>query len=210
MQRKNGFTLTELLIVVAILALLTLGAIVSLTQNRLKADDAKTKSDLNKLKIVFEDYFGDHNCYPPTTYFDDISDCNSNQLSPYLNVLLCNKKTGLPYTYTTDGTSCPQWFKVYGTISDVNDEKYKLFLDTNSNTLGTYAVSSSNLSMYESSGSTSQIVSPPPSNFYYYCSGIGNCTSFDPTIRLCTPYYLNDGNCGGTATQHCFSVGSCL
>ena len=96
MLKKSAFTLIEVLVVVAILALLTLAAIVSFGGSRDKADDSRVKSDLDRLKIAFEDYYSDHNCYPPLEWFDSTADCGSDHLQPYLNVMPCNRKTGSP------------------------------------------------------------------------------------------------------------------
>ncbi|TXH02007.1 MAG: type II secretion system protein [Candidatus Moraniibacteriota bacterium] len=199
---KKGFSLIELLVVVAILAILVTIALSMVTSNRDKATDAKTKSDLNRLKIAFEDYYGDHNCYPPAEWFDDASDCGSDVLKPYLNSLACNRKTDLPYAYVTDSTGC-SWFKLYGTLL-VDSDNDAL---TNSTVVDSipynYGVSSSNTSLVDAP-------SPLPANhYYYYCSAVGNCTSFNASTHICNPYYVDNPNCDG-GTSPCQSVGSCI
>jgi len=189
---SKAFTLIEVLVVVAILAILTLVAIVLLNGNRDKADDSRVKSDMDRLKIVFEDYFNDHNCYPPLEWFDNANDCGGDQLKPYLNAMPCNRKTGLPYTLRKDATGCT-WFKLYGTITNSADPKYYPFFEETTQ-LGTYAVSSSNLDLYPS-------LNDP--NNQYYCSAINTCASF-PTGQTCSPSYAGT-NCNGDDTSRCQS-----
>jgi prepilin-type N-terminal cleavage/methylation domain-containing protein len=94
---KKGFTLIELLVVVAIVSLLTLTVIFTFGSQRTKAEDSQMKTDLNRLKTAFEDYYNDHNCYPPSDWFNGPEDAGSENLKPYLNQMLYNKKTDLPY-----------------------------------------------------------------------------------------------------------------
>lgn len=86
----------ELLIVVAILGVLMVGAMIGFTGNTAKARDARRKGDLSKLKIVFEDYYNDNECYPEE---DVLEDCNSDNLKPYLNKVPCDPRTKEPYVY---------------------------------------------------------------------------------------------------------------
>lgn len=202
LQKKLGFTLIELLIVVSILAILVVIALSMVQGNRDKAEDAKIKSELNRLKIAFEDYYGDHNCYPPAEYFDEASDCGTSQLSPYLNAITCNPKTRQPYAYVTDDTGCV-WYKLYGFVSNEQDALISppLSIDTHSYN---YGVSSSNTSV----ASTTNPNALPLGHNYYYCSSINNCTSFNHETTVCTPYYTDNPNCDGGANK-CQTIGSC-
>ena len=206
----EGFTLIEVLIVVAILAILTIAVIMSLTGNRDKAADAKMKSDLDRLKIAFEDYYNDHNCYPPAAWFASSSDCNSGNLRPYLNAIPCDPKTGLPYKLETDVSGCG-WYKLYGKTTSTPDSYC-----TGGVCYG-YIVSSSNIATtFSPTPSPSSSIAPSPtpspspsgSNLYYYCSSLNNCSSYNPTLFSCTPSYTNDPYCGGGAIV-CGTVGSC-
>lgn len=109
-MRKRGYTLIEVLIVVAILAILTLGAITALSGQRRRAEDAKMKADLDRLRIAFEDYYNDHNCYPPVAWFATATSCGSNLMAPYLQAIACDPHTGLPYQVQVDQTGC-KWFR---------------------------------------------------------------------------------------------------
>lgn len=221
-KHKNnlGFTLIELLVAVAILAILIIIALSMLRSNRSKADDAKTKTTLNRLKIAFEDYYSDNNCYPPADFFDDASDCGSNELSPYLPSIPCDPTTGLPYVLETDDTGC-QWFKLYTNLkTSKSDPEALAQCSSTGSTLGNYAVSSDNVlaSVYctDSSPTPSGNPAPPnsplpsidPSYNYYYCSAVHNCTAYDPLEYVCTPSYTNNANCDGGTTP-CQSIGHC-
>lgn len=213
---KSGFTLTELLVSVAILAILVIIALSMVKTNRDKADDAKTKSELIRLRVAFEDYYGDHNCYPPAEFFDSADDCGSNNLAPYLGSLPCDRHTGLPYVLETDPTGC-NWFKLYTNLrTSESDPAAQALCATDGSQLGNYVVSSSNVAatVYCENVPSSAPAATPPTQLpaghnYYYCSALNNCTSFDPSIETCTPYYTDNPNCGGTVSSKCQTVGSC-
>ena len=195
---KKGFTLIEVLIVITILALLSMGALFSVSKQRIKAEDASMKSDLNRLKIAFEDYYNDHNCYPPEIWFDGQEDAGSTVFQPYLSTLPYNKKTHLPYILEKDTTGC-SWFKIYTTLNNEDDPQAVELRTTDpalGSTLGNYGVSSSNVFVsifYNPTASPTPTPTPTPA---YYCQGIGNCSSI-PTGLTCSPSY-GDPSCGNT------------
>src|SRR3989339_178879 len=205
-----GFSLIELLIVVATLAILILAVLTGLSRQRNKADDAKMKSDLARLKIAFEDYYNDHKCYPPATWFDNADDCGSNQLSPYLPVIPCNRKTGLPYVLETDSTTC-KWFKFYTFLINSDDpQAVALRGDETSSPLGNYGISSDNVVVtvyYSPTSSSAPSSTPTPSTpaKRYWCPIVGNCGDYDTTLYTCTPDWAS-ADCGGT---NCPTVGTC-
>lgn len=63
-SRKRGFTLVELLVVMAILGILATIALVSFRSSQIKARDAKRKADLRQIASALELYFNDHGKYP--------------------------------------------------------------------------------------------------------------------------------------------------
>lgn len=140
---KKAFTLIEVLIVVSILSLLALALYSSLTGNREKAEDARVKADLQKLKIAFEDYYGDNNCYPPSDWFDDSSDCGSGKLSPYLSSIPCDPNAGTPYILEYVGSQCAG-FRLYATLQNDKDPDSVALHSSSGSNLGNYGVSSTN------------------------------------------------------------------
>lgn len=198
--RKNlGFTLIEVLIIVSIIAILTIILKSSTSQQINKADDSEAKSDLYRLKIAFEEYYTDHSCYPPAEWFDSPADCGSNHLTPYLAQIPCDKNTSFPYVLETDDTTC-NWFKLYATLSlPGNDEQAISQRSPSGSTKGNYGVSSTNTLVTVYYDPASEPPTPPassnPTNLYYYCSSLGNCTS-KPASLTCSPTYTNDPYCG--------------
>ncbi len=117
-SKRNGFTLIELLIVIAIIAILVVIAVWAITVNLAKARDGKRKADLDRLKIAFEDYYGDNQVYPPDNV---ISDCGGNGLAPYLNSIPCDPRTKQPYCYVYDADNHAQNYRLYSSLENKND-----------------------------------------------------------------------------------------
>lgn len=101
--RHKGFTLIELLVVIAIIGLLTSIVLVSINSARIKARDAKRKSDLHQIQTALAMYYNDNGYYPkPGTiygsgeyraYSIDSSWTNlQTLLSPYLAKLPIDPK----------------------------------------------------------------------------------------------------------------------
>lgn len=64
MHRKKGFTLVELLIVIAILSILSTLGVTNFQTARIKARDLNRKSDLASIAKSLEAYVNDHRSYP--------------------------------------------------------------------------------------------------------------------------------------------------
>ena len=62
---QRGFTVVELMITVALIAVLMTIAIPELIEARTRAEIRSTLSDLRSLHTAFKEYFIDHNEYPP-------------------------------------------------------------------------------------------------------------------------------------------------
>lgn len=104
-QIHYGFTLAELLLVVALIAILAVSVLLSFQHQTARGYDAKRKTDLTKLRTVFEDYYNDKNCYPPKDAWDAY-DCatgaNGDFLVPtYVSTIPCDPRTNTPYLYIT-------------------------------------------------------------------------------------------------------------
>ena len=65
-MKKKGFTLVELLIVIAIIALLATLAIISFTTAQRKSRDAKRKEDISQIQKALEIYYFENGEYPPS------------------------------------------------------------------------------------------------------------------------------------------------
>jgi type IV pilus assembly protein PilA len=64
-MRQEGFTLIELMIVVAILAILAAVSIPLFRSYIKKADNASAISDLRNIRTLMESYYADNKEYPP-------------------------------------------------------------------------------------------------------------------------------------------------
>ena len=116
-NRKKGFTIIELLVVISIIGLLSTISVVSLNGARIKSRDAKRVSDISQLKTAIELYFNDQGYYPaegvPVSlgtgtklvlcdvgFVASASSCNSNKI--YMGKVPRNPgPNGMEYTYTS-------------------------------------------------------------------------------------------------------------
>lgn len=117
MKNQKGFTLVELLVVVAIIALLSTLAVVALGSARTKARDAKRISDIKQVQTALELYFTDQNGYPVAATGLVLGGTGATILSTngfsdtaggttYMGALPSNPTpNGTPYTYTAGTAS---------------------------------------------------------------------------------------------------------
>jgi len=90
---KKSFTLIELLVVIAIIGILAAIIIVNVSSARVKARDARRKSDLDSIRTAIEMYI-EQNGQPPGASLKVYNSTNSDDwaelqtyLSPYLTTL---------------------------------------------------------------------------------------------------------------------------
>lgn len=116
-KTHSGFTLMEISIVVTLIIVIGLIILVSLNPlaQILKGYDTRRKSDLAQLKIAFENYYSDHDCYPQK---EVLSNCGSADLMPYLTKIPCDPNDGTPYKIHTipADSVCPQQYAIYGSM----------------------------------------------------------------------------------------------
>lgn len=101
---QTGFTLIEVLIMVVILALLIITLLFFFQRHLMRSRDATRKTDIDKIRIAFEEYYNDKRCYPSPHY---LMNCGSTLLTPYLKEIPCDPLTKQPYFYQSyDGDYC--------------------------------------------------------------------------------------------------------
>lgn len=67
-KSSKGFTLIELMIVIAIIGVLTSIGIVSFSGARAKANDTKRRAELKQIQTALEAYYNDNGKYPTTEW----------------------------------------------------------------------------------------------------------------------------------------------
>ena len=112
---SRGMTLPEMLIVLTIIAILLLLSLINVQKYRIKASDARRKSDLAAYKIGLEHYYDDNKCYPDPSL---VATCGADTLQPYLAKILCDPTSLTAYTYVRDDCNT---FRMYTVLKDVQD-----------------------------------------------------------------------------------------
>ena len=130
-MNKKGFTLIELIVVIAIIGLLSTLAVVALGSARTKARDAKRLSDLKQLQTALELYFTDVNNYPAgnavTLGSGNYACLNSSGFaatgcaSPYMGQVPKDPQNG-SYVYTVNGNSYTVTAALEGDVSGLNGD----------------------------------------------------------------------------------------
>ena len=108
---KNGFTVVELLVVVAIIGILSTIIIVSLSAAKYRANDTKRKADLKSMGLSLVQYYSANGAYPatgvsPGVIFEGGDDYIPNIYPTYTNgaPLPNDPEGGDNYSYTSDGS----------------------------------------------------------------------------------------------------------
>jgi prepilin-type N-terminal cleavage/methylation domain-containing protein len=111
---QEGFTMGEVLIVVAIICLLSTLVLINLRGQIARGNDAKRKIDLNTLSKFFEDYYNDHGAFPDQSV---VNDCGGT-IDPYIKRIPCDPVSRAHYGYfplVSGG------YRICATLSDTTD-----------------------------------------------------------------------------------------
>lgn len=198
----SGFTLLELLIVMVIIGILATIAIAFYRNQIFKANDARRKADLDRIKTAVEEYEKDHNCYP----LPSLMTCNPGTgLVPYLDKIPCDPVTHASYFYEYEDSVCPGWYRVYTVLEQNDPDALPACLDgfnyyvASANApacLSAGGISGGGGSGGVSGGGGSGTSTPPPGAFgnYYGCmSGVCSPINWDSNRPgpECDPNYQN-------------------
>ena len=85
----KAFTLIELLIVVAIIAILAAIAVPNFLEAQTRAKVSRVKNDHRAIAVGLEGYAVDHNLYPPKDSMLPAGDCWANRLTPPIAYASC-------------------------------------------------------------------------------------------------------------------------
>ncbi len=112
---QKGFTLIEILIVIALIILLSMFVLMNLRGQQARATDIKRKTDLYALRKSFEEYANDHAVFPDQTIVDT---CGSAALMPYLSKVPCDPVSKDHYGYFPSQNG---GYRICAKLSDTTD-----------------------------------------------------------------------------------------
>lgn len=115
---SRGVTLIELLVVVAILAVLAVVFFSGFTRQLSKGRDAQRKDHLEKLRVAFEDFYNDNECYPDLAVLEN---CGGTDLQPYLKEIPCDPQDELPYVVSSLGGNWCAGYRVLVQLENTTD-----------------------------------------------------------------------------------------
>src|ERR1700719_1779186 len=101
-MQKRGFTLIELMMVIAIIGLLAAIISVSLASARAKGRDGKRISDLKSIQLALETFYNDYQMYPCDIYskaYTINASCPAYFNGTYMSVVP-KDPNGPQYSYT--------------------------------------------------------------------------------------------------------------
>src|SRR4030042_3819461 len=139
-----GFTLVELLVVMAILGILTVITLGNFRTSQIKARDAQRKSDLRQISNALEAYYNDYTRYPSANTAGKMlaclceegdEPCDWDSEAGYREFCDANStvymskvpgdpvsSTDFPYCYQSDGS----YYKIYAKLENEKDPEAKL------------------------------------------------------------------------------------
>ncbi len=102
-ERQRGFTLIEMMIVVAIIAILVTILVPNLMRARAQAQTAACEGNLKEIATALELYETDHDSYPQSGNVD----ASNTDLLPYVQQVPVDPAAGpgKPYTFTVTNSS---------------------------------------------------------------------------------------------------------
>lgn len=192
--------LIEVLLVIAILAILGVGTTIGVQSQMIKASDTKIKNDLITIRSAFIQYYDDTGCFPI-----ELPNCGEDfkkNNTLYLKDFPCLKDT-TPYAYeiieapgnNREGDKfdplCPQWYKILTNLQNENDKSIDLIgcrrgcgIECNYN----FGISSTNKAINEFCQQYDK----------YACTPSGYCQLYaDPDISDCPTVFRDDQTCQG-------------
>jgi len=115
--KNSGFTLMELLIVMAILGLLATIGLGSFRSSQMKGRDAQRKSDLGQIQKALEMYYNDYSGYPETLP-DGGGSWQDAKGTLYMKEVPKDPKD-FDYCYETEANQT--WYRIYAKLENNQD-----------------------------------------------------------------------------------------
>lgn len=201
---NKAFTLTEVLVVVAVISVLVLMAIWAYRGQVFKGYDSRRKTDIYSIKVALEEYEKDHNCYP-----DAISCKGENILKNYLPTIPCDPRTGNDYIYVPQpgALSCHHWFWIFTSLennSDKDIEKLNCDYGCGPSYAYDYYITSPNAPEPDKASApvppSPPVVTPRPDQIRWGCIN-GTCQIIPGTV-LCDPNWTYIWECQTRCPQN--------
>ncbi len=114
-KKMRGFTMIELIVVIAILGLLSTIGLVSFRTAQIKGRDAQRKNDLSQIQKALEMYYNDYSYYPTDDYPASGSFIDAKG-TLYMKEMPQDPKFG-SYPYSSDGT----FYLLYARLENSQD-----------------------------------------------------------------------------------------
>ncbi len=206
--KRNGWTISELLIVVAVVSILmVLALLVGWRRQISRGYDAKRKDDLETIKIVFEEYYNDHRCYPLETI---LNNCAGPELKPYLDKIPCDPVTRQPYKYVPLADDPCRGYRVLTGLENATDPDITRLGCNGPQACGfgpyNYGISSG--TPVAASGLAGSTPTPTPTptpvpgttptptpQLYFACTPQGVCNVYADPIGMGCPVTYPEGTC---------------
>ncbi|MCX6726097.1 MAG: prepilin-type N-terminal cleavage/methylation domain-containing protein [Candidatus Shapirobacteria bacterium] len=112
---QRGFTLVELLVVMAILGLLATIGLGSFMSTQIKGRDSQRKSDLGQIQKALEMYYNDYGQYPDSLPAGG-SSWEDTKGTLYMKAIPADPKFG-NYAYSSNGSS----YRLYARLENTQD-----------------------------------------------------------------------------------------
>jgi general secretion pathway protein G len=192
---QTGFTMIELLIAIAVIAMLAVIAIFAFVGALQKGRDAERKKDLTKIRVAFEDYYNDNNCYPDVGV---LSNCGED-FSPYLKEIPCDPISDLPYQYMPLADQCDG----YRLFASLENEKDPDAINVGWGDEYNYGIASGT-TVYDPDGSSGSGGAVGGVVYVYACDSAGTCNRYEeghPALYSCPTTFENpgcNGQCGNS------------
>lgn len=134
---KNAFTLVELLVTIAIIAILIAVSLVSYDNLTKNARDSQRKSDLKQIQSALEQYYRDNTAYPSLSDGLDIL----SGTRKYINQVPAETVTdNLPYNYVPSCVSNCTSYCLYATMEQGSNAGFVSSTACNDSSKGNYSV----------------------------------------------------------------------
>lgn len=118
-MKREGFTLVELLVVIAIISIITVLTVSQFQTARKRANDVARKSDLNSLNKALQMYYADYDKFPATvpldgSEFKDVENYSYMKVTPKEKYLI-----NYPFCYKVSGDF--KKFALLGQMENIED-----------------------------------------------------------------------------------------